>query len=143
MRPDSDIDLAIVDPDYYHFFDREIRIYERRLGRKLFRDAESAKAISRRESRKFYVYRYPDLPDIGCVRDHKSHLGEAPLEACCGPRTLTAFIYRDWWSVHERCEYDLRALRRALNEPGCPQGGDVPRTPTASLQLPGQPHDPT
>src|SRR5438067_992013 len=23
MRPDSDLDLAIVDPDYYHFFDRE------------------------------------------------------------------------------------------------------------------------
>src|SRR5947207_2522345 len=31
MRPDSDLDLAIVDPDYYHFFDREIRGYERRL----------------------------------------------------------------------------------------------------------------
>src|SRR5438105_15891813 len=37
MRPDSDLDLAIVDPDYYHFLDREIRGYERRLGGRLYR----------------------------------------------------------------------------------------------------------
>jgi hypothetical protein len=128
MRPDSDLDLAIVDPDYYHFFDREIRGYERRLGGRLFRGAEGVKAVGRRESRKFYVYRYQDLPDIGCVREHKTVLAEAPVEGCCGgPRPLTAFIYRDWWSVHGRCEYDLRDLRRALSSPGFPGGGAAPR----------------
>src|SRR5205823_8158522 len=101
MRPDSDLDLAIVDPDYYHFFDREIRTYERRLGSQLFRGAEYPKSVGRRENRKFYVYRHKDMPDIGCVRDHKACLAEAPVEQCCGGRRpLTAFIYRDWWSVH-------------------------------------------
>jgi hypothetical protein len=128
MRPDSDLDLAIVDPDYYHFFDREIRSHERRLGAKLFQGTESRKAVGRRESRKFYTYRYPDLPDIGCVQDHQAVLAEAPVEQCCGSRrSLTAFIYRDWWSVHARCEYDLRDLRRALATPGFPAGGDTPR----------------
>lgn len=41
-----------------------------------------------------------------------------PIEQCCVcPRKLTAFIYRDWWSVHGRCEYDLRDLRRPLTTP--------------------------
>ncbi len=128
MRPDSDLDLAIVDPDYYHFFDREIRNYERRLGGRLYRGSAGVKAVRRRESRKFYTYRDQDMPDIGCVRDHKAHLSEAPIEQCCGsPRPLTAFIYRDWWSVHARCEYDLRDLRRALTTPGFPAGEDKPR----------------
>jgi hypothetical protein len=29
MGPDSDIDLAIVDPDHYHFLDAEVRRWER------------------------------------------------------------------------------------------------------------------
>jgi hypothetical protein len=129
MGPDSDLDLAIVDPDYYHFFDREFGIYERRLGSKLLHGPEHRRLIARRKSRKFYVYRYMDMPDIGCVRDHKAHLAEAPVEQCCGCiRPLTAFIYRDWWSVHGRCEFDLRDLRRALTAPGFPAGGDEPRT---------------
>jgi hypothetical protein len=128
MRPDSDLDLAIVDPDYYHFFDREIRGYERRFGERLFSGVPRVKAVGRRESRKFYTYRYQDLPAIGCVTDHKAILTEAPVVACCGcHRPVTAFIYRDWWSVHERCEYDLRDLRRALAAPGFPPAGDAPR----------------
>jgi hypothetical protein len=128
MRADSDLDLAIVDPDYYHFFDREIRSYERRQGSRLYDVPQRVKTIGRREARKFYTYRDRDLPDIGCVRDHLGHLGEAPVTACCGgPRPLSAFIYRDWWSIHERCEYDLRDLRRALGAPGFPAGEDQPR----------------
>jgi hypothetical protein len=127
MRPDSDLDLAIVDPDYYHFFDREIRAYERRLGSRCFRQPEYEKFMDRRENRKFYVYRYLDMPDIGCVHDHKAHLAEAPLEQCCGNRPLSAFIYPDWWSVQSRCEHDLWDLRKALERNNLPAGVDVPR----------------
>jgi len=137
MRPDSDLDLAIVDPDYYHFFDREIRGHERKLGGLLFRGKEFKKAVGRRESRKFYTYRYQDMPDIGCVQDHKAHLSEAPVEQCCGcPRPLTALIYRDWWSVHARCEYDLRDLRRALAAPDFPVAEDNPRKSPLLLDVP-------
>jgi hypothetical protein len=95
---------------------------------KLFREPEYTKFLDRREHRKFYVYRYMDMPDIGCVRDHKIHLKEAPfLEECCGSRQLTAFIYRDWWSVQSRCESDLRGLRKALADNSLPKGGDSPR----------------
>jgi hypothetical protein len=136
MHPGSDLDLAIVDPDYYHFIDREIRSHERRVGGRLFRGPESVKAFGRREFRRFYTYRYQDLPDIGCVQDHRAYLSEAPVEQCCGcPRTLTAFVYRDWWSVHGRCESDLRDLRRALATPGFPAGQDTPRNSTLLLEL--------
>lgn len=128
MRPDSDLDLAIVDPDYYHFFDREIRNHERKLGGLLLRGKEFRRAVGRREHRKFYTYRYQDLPDIGCVQDHKACLSEAPVEECCGePRTITAFIFRDGWSVHARCEYDLRELHNVLDTPGFPHGEENPR----------------
>lgn len=129
MRPDSDLDLAIVDPDYYHFFDREIRSYERRLGAAgRYQGREARKALKRSDTRRYYCYRYLDMPDIGCVRDHNGHLGEAPLEQCCGIRQLTAFIYRDWWSLHGRCEADLRDLHRVTEESGFPAGGDRPRS---------------
>jgi hypothetical protein len=128
MRPDSDLDLAIVDADYYHFFDREIRSYERRMGSRLYGGRQLAKTERRRENRKFYTYRYQDMPDIGCVRDHFAILSSAPVKECCGSvRPLTAFVYRDWWCLQARCEYDLRELRKALNEQQLPAGGDAPR----------------
>ena len=114
MRPESDLDLAIVDPDYYHFFDREIRNYERRIWDERSSVPEMRKAASRCEHRKFYTYRYQEMPNISCVQDHRAHLSDVPVQQFCGyPRNLTTFIYRDWWSVHERCEYDLRCLRKA------------------------------
>lgn len=53
IRPDSDLDLAIVDPDYFHFFDREIRAYERRLSDQFFRGPVYNKLMNRKEWRKF------------------------------------------------------------------------------------------
>lgn len=127
MRPDSDLDLAIIDTDYFHFFDREIRGHERRLGSAAFHGFEARKKARRDKYRRFYTYRYGDLPDIGCVEDHNHHLSEAPLQECCGQRPLSAFIYRDWWAVQSRCEYDLFELVREIRNQRLPDGGHEPR----------------
>ncbi|MBW3540857.1 MAG: hypothetical protein KY476_11350, partial [Planctomycetes bacterium] len=95
MRPDSDLDLAIIDPDYYHFFDREIRMWERRLGNKAFRGPQFTKSLARQKQRAFYTYRYFDLPDIACETDQKNRLKTLHVEECCGlPRPIEAFIFR-------------------------------------------------
>lgn len=127
MRPDSDIDLAIVDPDYYHYLDREIRMWERAPTNLAFRGIRFKQSMARRQQRAFYTYRYFDLPDIPCVRDHNDRLRRVPVEDCCGlPRPIDAFIFRDWWCLYSRWEYDLRDLRKALAE-GLEAGGDTPK----------------
>jgi hypothetical protein len=127
MRPDSDLDLAIIDPDYYHFLDREIRMWERRPENKAFRGIQFSISIARQKQRGFYTYRYFDLPEIGRVTEHTAQLKALPVEACCGlPRPIDAFIFRDWWSLYSRWEFDLRDLRRALGA-GLESGGDIPR----------------
>ena len=129
MRPDSDLDLAIIDSDYYHFLDREIRMWERKPENKAFRGTQFSKSIARQKQRGFYTYRYFDLPPIGCVTEHTVQLKALPVEACCGlPRPIDAFIFRDWWSLYSRWEFDLRDLRKALRD-GLEPGGDVPRLP--------------
>ncbi len=61
--------------------------------------------------------------------DFLAQLKALPLEACCGlPRPIDAFIFRDWWSLYSRWEFDLRDLRKALRD-GLEPGGDVPRLP--------------
>ncbi len=127
MRPDSDLDLAIIDPDYYHFLDREIRMWERKPENRAFRGPQFNKSIARQKQRAFYTYRYFDLPEIGCVADHNTRLKALPVEPCCGiPRPIDAFIFRDWWCLYSRWEYDLRDLRKALDD-GLEPGADTPR----------------
>ena len=114
LRPDSDLDLAIIDPDYYHFLDREIRMWERNPENRAFRGPQFDKSIARQKQRGFYTYRYFDLPNIGCVSEHNARLKALPVEECCGlPRPIDAFIFRDWWSLYSRWEFDLRDLRKA------------------------------
>jgi hypothetical protein len=146
MKPNSDLNLAIVDPDYYHFLDREIRSYERRLEKGTPHEEAAWMTFGRRQSRRFYTYRYQHLPNIACVQAHNAHISEAPVERCCGiPRPITAFIYRDWWSVYSRCEYDLKDLRKKLADPTFPAGGDMARTFPLPLDRPevGQGAEPT
>ena len=127
MRPTSDLDLAIVDPDYFHYLDREIRMWERNPLNRAFKGREFRKSISRQKQRGFYTFRYFDLPEISCVVEHNRRLKSLPVEACCGvPRPIDAFIFRDWWSLYSRWEFDLRELKRAIAR-GLPAGDETPR----------------
>jgi len=68
-----------------------------------------------------------DLPEIACVVEHNVRLESLPVEDCCGVgRRIDAFIYRDWWSLYSRWEFDLRELKRAIAG-GLQRGGDIPR----------------
>jgi hypothetical protein len=132
--PESDLDLAIVDAHYYHVIDEEVRHWERdaeNRGR-MFRDKRLFQAYRSRAQQRglYYCFRYFDLPIIPFVQQHNQHLGEAPVEACCGvARPLTAFIFRDWWGVTARYDFDLYELRRELSRPAdpLPPGGESPR----------------
>jgi hypothetical protein len=94
MRPDSDLDLAIIDPDYYHFLDREIRMWERNPENRAFSGIQFSKSIARRKQRGFYTYRYFDLPQIGCVTEHTARLKALPVEACadCPDQSTHSFF---------------------------------------------------
>jgi hypothetical protein len=105
----------------------QISIWERNPENKAFSGPQFSKSIARQKQRGFYTYRYFDLPPIGCVTEHTTQLKALPIEACCGlPRPVDAFIFRDWWSLYSRWEFDLRDLSKALRH-RLETGGDVPR----------------
>lgn len=120
--PDSDIDVAFVDSSYYEQIEADIRQWERELAR------YTEKVYDLRNTRRFFYYRYFDLPDIEIARRHNDAFARLPVEALCGlPRPVNAFIYKDWWSVVERIKYDLTDLRNGLRRGALPRGGDAPR----------------
>lgn len=114
---DSDVDLAIVDADYYHMIDREIRHLETRpLG-----DIEAVRAgdseekrLGRRTDRKFYCYRYFNLPDLPAVASQKQVLKNVPSHLLDRRRSVDAFVFRDWWSVYSRWDSDLRGIQDGI-----------------------------
>ncbi len=132
--PSSDLDLAIVDPHFFQMVDSEVRRWERReenRGR-VFRDPRLFREHCNRNYQKgrFDCFRFFDLPRIACMDELDGCLGRAPVEACCGvSRSLSAFIFRDWWGVCKRYEFDIRCLERGPSDPRnpLPAGGDDPR----------------
>jgi hypothetical protein len=129
--PHSDLDVGIVDSDYFSMLDREIRRWEREDENQQAMRQNShlhRLRLKRQDSRRFHFYRYFDLPDLKLVRVHGELIRKAPAQACCGsPRVVTAFFYRDWWSVYSRYEYDLRELCQKLARGELPPGEDRPR----------------
>jgi hypothetical protein len=131
MAADSDVDLAVVDPDHFHFLDAEVRRWERNPAMKAqgFRGQGYFRSIRLRENRAFYCYKYMDLPDTSLVQKYQAAMDKAssPQSPGCN-RQVTAFFFRDWWSLHSRYEYDLRQLLHALRQPGFPAADRQPRT---------------
>lgn len=108
----SDIDLAIVDHNYFEKIDEEVRTWERDSANRssMFLDERARReAINRAKQRgQFRCLRYFDLPLVTTVANHNVCLSRAPVMKCCGiERQLTAFIYRDWWGVFDRYLFDI------------------------------------
>lgn len=132
--PTSDLDLAIVDPFFFQMVDSEVRQWEWRAANRgrIFQDRRLLKEYTCRNYHKgkFDCFRFFDLPAIDCMRKIDDCLRTAPVQACCGvDRSLTAFIFRDWWGVSKKYEFDLYCVERGLRdgrEP-LPAGLDEPR----------------
>lgn len=119
---DSDIDLAIVDPDHYHLLDGEIRRWERTDG-----TYERGRVKRLRDGRRFYCYRHDDLPssrETTACNEYKERIAE--ISRKYNGRDITAFFFRDTWALHERYVKDIRDL--VFQSPlGLPAAGDSPR----------------
>jgi hypothetical protein len=124
---DADVDVGIVDVDYFNVIHREVKRWLRTAPADAGREA--SKKI--RRTMRFEYYRYFDLPEaIPVVAQHNESFkraGEA-IE-CVRGRVVTAFIYRDWWSVCGRYKFDLEELKKGLmhGDNPLPAGGDRPR----------------
>jgi hypothetical protein len=132
--PTSDLDLAIVDPHFFQVVDSEVRRWEWSAAnrRAIFQNPRLFKEYGNRNRHKgsFDCFRFFDLPKISCMEQLDDCLSNAPVEQCCGVRrNLKAFVFRDWWGICKRYDYDLHCLvggLRSGTEP-LPSGGDDPR----------------
>ena len=145
--PTSDLDLAIVDPHFFQMVDSEVRRWEwsgANRGR-IFQNQRLFKEYSNRNYHKgkFDCFRFFDLPKIACMEELDACLNNAPVDECCGVnRSFRAFIFRDWWGICKRYDYDLYCLARGLCRVAdpLPAGGDDPRPYEEALD--SEPNDP-
>lgn len=112
VNNESDVDLAIVDPDHYHRLDVEIRDWGRSAPPE---DFSRLKRLS--ESRRYYCYRHHDLPSTHTCDQYKSNIAKIAANI---QRDITAFFYRDYWALHDRCTKDIRDLL-SQNQIGLPE----------------------
>jgi hypothetical protein len=131
--PESDLDLAIVDSHFFHLVDNQVGQWERHPDNRgiMFQDQRLLRAYRRRNNQKgFACFRFFDLPPIPILDNINNTLNNAPVAECCGiARGFSAFIFRDWWAVHARYDYDLSCLKRGLKarEHALPSAEDEPR----------------
>lgn len=110
MSSASDIDLAIVDSDFYYDLDRELQRWERDNNAQEFRGADYDGFVDRQRDRRFYCCREYSIPKVVCVSFRDAIQSIKTEDFCDCERTLSAFVYRDWWSLRRRYEYDLDQL---------------------------------
>jgi hypothetical protein len=109
MKDGSDLDLAIVDANYFDRMDKEIQEWEER-NRIELQGKSSGYYIKRQDYRRFNCCAEYTFPSNTCVHHRDVMLRVAKMEHCGRFRSLSAFIFRDWFSARLRCESDLRKL---------------------------------
>ncbi len=113
-REDSDLDLAIVDTAYYERIDQEVIRWEERNRADRLKGRASQRFLARQEDRYFNCCRIKDLP-AHLFPHHFDAMGDVVRMQNCGRRReLNAFIYRDWWALRSRFEFDLKELCKGV-----------------------------
>ena len=110
----SDIDLVIVDADYFHRCEQELRRWEARNPITSPQGDAAHAAADRARDRRFNLFRDKPLPNVVCVHHQKMMEKIAALAHCGHARDVSAFIFPDWHSAQERYEFDLRELRQLV-----------------------------
>ena len=125
--------MAIVDPGFFQVVDYEVGRYEWNADNrsKMFQDQRLLREHRNRvyHKGKFDCFRFFDLPRIACMEQLTECLESAPVETCCGlKRSLKAFVFRDWWGVCKRYDFDLYCLCKGLQDQQVPlpAGTDAP-----------------
>jgi hypothetical protein len=110
----SDMDLAIVDAAYYERIDQEVIRWEERNRAHRIKGRASRGFIDRQEDRFFNCCRIKDLPKH-LFPHHFDAMRDIELMEHCGQRReLNAFIFRDWWALRARFDFDLRELCKGV-----------------------------
>jgi hypothetical protein len=125
LPSESDLDLVIVDSDYFHRCEEELRRWESRnpVGP---RDEGAKAAAGRASDRRFNCVRDRSFPNVVCVH-HRKMMGKVARMAHCGHvRDVSAFIFPNWNSAQERYEFDLSKLRAGVEEGWLPPPSNDP-----------------
>ncbi len=114
VRRKSDLDLVIVDADYFDRCEDELCRWEARNPVKSAQGKAADAAADRARDRRFNCVRDKGLPNVVCVHHRKMMAKVAAMALCGDQRDVSAFIYPDWHSAQERYEYDLRELKKGV-----------------------------
>src|SRR5207244_1235415 len=125
MDDQSDLDLAIVDGGYYDRIDQEVIRWEERNRVHLGKGQASWRFEKRQQDRFYNCCRADDLPRHLCAHHSDAMDTVGRMEHCGRPRTLSAFIFRDWYSLRSRYLFDLKKLKAGVPE-FLPEPGDKP-----------------
>jgi hypothetical protein len=148
MGQQSDLDLVIVDAEYFHRCEEELRRWEAR--NPVINLQQAAKAAARRaQDRQYNCFRDKGLPRVVCVHHRQAMDKVAELAHCGHKRGVSAFIYPDWHSAQQRYEYDLTRLCSGVQKGSLPPPPEqpLPRDPVGqappAAPTPAQPTPPS
>jgi hypothetical protein len=117
---------AIVDAEYDERIERRIVDWECRRRVWEVEGLAAKRFQSRQQDRFFNCCRVDDLPAHLCTH-HRDVMKEVAGMKHSGPeRILKAFVFRDWWAVRARYEFDLRELCDGVSSGALIEPGDKP-----------------
>lgn len=108
----SDIDLAIVDAEYFERMDNAARRWDERQGVPSLSGDEWTQYLRRTTLRRFYCCEDKALPR-GTFEPHFDAVRRFDVRPFCArgvPHPLGAWVFRDWWALRLKAELDIREL---------------------------------
>jgi hypothetical protein len=122
----SDLDLATVDAAYYERIDQEVIRWEERNRAHRLEGRAAENFGSRQQDRYFNCCRIKDLP-THLFPHHFDSMRDIALMRHCGRlRALNAFLYRDWWALRARFDFDLREVVEKVTKKKLPTPPEKP-----------------
>lgn len=110
MTRSSDVDLAVVDVDYFNRLNRELMAWEEENGQLVGTGNLKITHESRVRNRGYRCVDDQHFPKTVCVW-HTDCMERLPLGKYCQQEGgVTTFVFRDWWALRSRYELDLREL---------------------------------
>jgi hypothetical protein len=129
----SDLDLVIVDSEYFRRIEEEVLRWESRNPEATLEDIHAEHFTRRKEDRLYNCCWDKVFPPPVGVHHKDTMRIVAAMQHCGCWRKLSAFIYPDWLSARRRYERDVRLLVQGVQNGTLEEPGD---TPTISKKAP-------